>query len=279
MTHLDAQDALPLYVLNVLDPVERETLELHLRDCVECQAHLAADRQTADVLGRVVAQVRPRAELKTRVMRVTGTAASVSVPTSEAQSGTSAVGPLPRRPAMPATWLALAATSLIAIGSSIGLMRARNEVAELRSDLATWQARVADAEGRAARATTEITTQRQAIALLTSSDLVQATLSGVPPTGAARARAFVSRAQNTIIMSAQDLPAPPPGQAYQLWVVAGGQAISAGTFTTDADGRGQIIGSIPALPAAPGAIAVTLEREGGVPQPTGPKVLVGTPVN
>ena len=54
-----------------------------------------------------------------------------------------------------------------------------------------------------------------------------------------------------------------------------GNPVSAGVFAIDASGNGAVL--LPDLPAgvAAKAFAVTEEPEGGVPQPTGPKVLVG----
>ena len=60
---------------------------------------------------------------------------------------------------------------------------------------------------------------------------------------------------------------------------AGGQAISADTFVPDARGRSQLVADVPTLTTRPDALAVTVEPEGGVPAPTGPKYLLGVPGN
>jgi anti-sigma-K factor RskA len=71
-----------------------------------------------------------------------------------------------------------------------------------------------------------------------------------------------------------DLPAPPAGRTYQLWLVTGEARISAGTFTPSADGT-VLVRATYALPRdALRAVAVTVEAEGGAPQPTGEMVLV-----
>ena len=49
--------------------------------------------------------------------------------------------------------------------------------------------------------------------------------------------------------------------------------MSAGTFTPGADGLSRVHRTV-ALDAPPAALAVTLEPEGGVPAPTGPKVML-----
>jgi anti-sigma-K factor RskA len=47
----------------------------------------------------------------------------------------------------------------------------------------------------------------------------------------------------------------------------------------DARGRSQLVADVPALTTRPDALAVTVEPEGGVPAPTGPKYLLGVPAN
>ena len=79
-----------------------------------------------------------------------------------------------------------------------------------------------------------------------------------------------------LVFYAANLPALPAGRTYRLWLVPTvGNPLSAGVFAIDASGNGAVI--LPNLPAgvAPKAFAVTEVPEGGVPQPTGPKVLVG----
>jgi anti-sigma-K factor RskA len=78
------------------------------------------------------------------------------------------------------------------------------------------------------------------------------------------------------VFVAAGLPAPPPGKAYQLWAIAGGNApVSAGVFSVDANGTGSL--SVAPLPgvSAVNAFAVTLEPAGGRPAPSGEMYLLG----
>ena len=78
------------------------------------------------------------------------------------------------------------------------------------------------------------------------------------------------------MFTASNLPAPPPGRAYQLWVLTAQPApISAGMLVVDASGRVTARFDTPLDLPRPVAMAVTLEPEGGVPAPTGEKYLVG----
>ncbi len=69
------------------------------------------------------------------------------------------------------------------------------------------------------------------------------------------------------------LPAPKPGQMYQLWVVRDGQPESSGMFTVTPNGYGSMTISIPHTLAGHSQFDVTIEPAHGSPSPTGPKVL------
>ncbi|MFN2444871.1 MAG: anti-sigma factor domain-containing protein [Vicinamibacterales bacterium] len=268
MTHDAALDALPHFVLEMLDEPARVELAAHLRDCASCRLVLGDQTRALDALGRAVPQVQPRRELRDTVLSSIVPSSSQSPAVVSARRGEKTLWP----------WAAFATAALLAIVTTVSLVRARSELNQVRSELAAWQTRVAAAEQRAVQASSEATVQRQAVSVLTSSDLIEASLSGVAPAGGARARAFLSLSRRALVLSAQGLPPLPAGRVYQLWAVVGSRAVSAGLFTPDAEGRGQIIGRLPALDAAPAALAVTLEPEGGVDQPTGPKYLIGAPL-
>jgi anti-sigma-K factor RskA len=70
-----------------------------------------------------------------------------------------------------------------------------------------------------------------------------------------------------------NLPPPPPGKAYALWMIGNGPPQPAGVFRVDPEGR-----ATQRVEAAAGGervtrFTVTLEPERGAPAPTGPLVL------
>jgi len=279
MTHDDARDILPLQALGVLEGAERAALEAHLAECASCRDALADEVRVVDALAYVPEQLKPRPELKARVLEVTKTKAHVlefkAPPTAPVAAPTSATA-APKASLWP--WLVAAAAAAVAVSSTVGLMRARAELADLRAEIVAVEAQLAEADQRTVRATAEVRVQQQALDVLASPDLVRTTLDGLPPAANARAQALLSPSRGTLVLSATGLPAPPPGRTYQLWAIVGGQAVSAGVFTPDADGLSRVIAPV-AFNGPPAALAVTLEPEGGVPQPTGPKYLLGVPAN
>lgn len=83
------------------------------------------------------------------------------------------------------------------------------------------------------------------------------------------AQVLWSRSQG-VAFSASRLPAPPPGQAYQLWLLTPTRTTSVGLITPDANGRAsEIFDPIANLPRPIVRAVMTLEPSAGATQPTG----------
>ena len=79
-----------------------------------------------------------------------------------------------------------------------------------------------------------------------------------------------------MVMYTAELPPPPTGKIYQMWLVpATGVPISAGIFVPVEHGTRQMWMAEVPLNTEAKLFAVTVEPGGGMPQPTGVKVLVG----
>jgi anti-sigma-K factor RskA len=91
-----------------------------------------------------------------------------------------------------------------------------------------------------------------------------------------RASALVNSPREEGLLLASAL-APQPGKDYQLWLIRGDRKISAGLLPTDTAGLPTLarISRDVLAEGAPDAFAITVEPAGGMPQPTGPIVLVG----
>jgi anti-sigma factor RsiW len=100
----------------------------------------------------------------------------------------------------------------------------------------------------------------------------RATLRAVPLTGA-KGSVIVSGGNAALVVS--DLGPAPPGQTYEAWVIEDGHASRAGTFA--GSGRTIVIRLTHALPAG-AVVAVTVERAGGVDQPTKKPFITSQPV-
>jgi anti-sigma-K factor RskA len=154
-----------------------------------------------------------------------------------------------------APWLAAAAVLALAAALGAYAVGLRNRVADLEARLRSVTA---------------------PLAVLTAPDVARIDLVGQPTAPRAAARAFWSRSHG-LVLAASNLPAPPPGRTYQLWVLtAQPTAISAGLLKPDETGSVTAVFNTPPDIPDPLAMAVTDEPEGGVPAPTGQKYLVGS---
>jgi hypothetical protein len=91
-----------------------------------------------------------------------------------------------------------------------------------------------------------------------------------------RALMFWDKATNRWTFVAHNLPTLRPGRTYQLWLVTAGKKISAGTFGVTTGGDALVQATYALDADALKAVAVTEEPAGGMPQPTGAMVVVGT---
>ena len=104
-------------------------------------------------------------------------------------------------------------------------------------------------------------------------DSAQITLLQQPGGPPGQGRVIYNARMGMGIYSGQIAPAP-AGKSYQLWLVpASGAPVSAGVVDAYQNNGAMVMRFTPGLVAK--AFALTMEPQGGVPQPTGPKILVG----
>jgi hypothetical protein len=172
-------------------------------------------------------------------------------------------------------WLAAAAALLVAIGTGMYALQLRNRVEEAEARAFAAGREVGEMRRVLDRSQEETRVVRMQAAVLIAPDMARVDLAGQPNAPKATARAFWSRSRG-MVFAATSLPQLPAGKVYQLWVVANGvNPISAGLLAPDAQGQVNTHFVTPQDIPVPVALAVTLEPEGGVPQPTGEKVLIG----
>lgn len=75
------------------------------------------------------------------------------------------------------------------------------------------------------------------------------------------------------IVAFRNLSQPPSGQVYQLWTITNGQPAPGPTFMPDADGKAMV--QVGGDAASAGAMAITMEPDGGSQTPTTSPVMQG----
>ena len=224
--------------------------------CPLCEELLSEFRVAASALSVGAPARRPRRELREKLL------ASVAVPRFER------VAAVPSRSGA-AWWLAAAAAVLfvVALWDDARLRRQRED---LRSQTAQLSAELSSTQAEAAR-------RDLRVRVLESDDVRILFLGGKDPQPSARAKVFWSEKAKTGMILAGNLAPLPPDKQYELWVFSEGKPVAAGVFDVDPSGRALFESlHLPGVVLAQN-FAVTIEPRGGVPQPTGPIVLVGSP--
>jgi len=267
--HPQYDEAFDLYALGALDAQERGEMESHVKQCRDCAEKLAAARQRIAVVALSVPEVRPPEQIKKRLMERVHTESQPAAAgarrrhddvAAPAKSG-AGVFDFFRRPSL--AWSFAACAAALAVVFAL-------RSSHLRQQLNQQQQQIASLQNSAAH-------DRLVSGLLTGNDTQRVLLTEAQSASHPEGRVYYHPSRG-LLFYANNLPAVPPGRAYELWVIpTQGAPIPAGTFQPNARGEGSVI--LPALPSGvtAKAFAVTLEPAGGVPSPTGPKVLVGAP--
>ena len=154
-------------------------------------------------------------------------------------------------------WLACASTSLLVAAAAIA-------AAAMYSLGVTARIQAIDSE---------LAVQRGLAAFLSSPETATIVLAGTEEAPKARLKLAYDRASGRAMLFGCDLPAPPPGHAYQLWYIAAGVPLAGRVFAPDASGRGSWDEDVPVEGRDASVFAVTLEQAGGVATPSGPMIL------
>jgi anti-sigma-K factor RskA len=261
------EELLPAYALGALDGEDLRELETHLATgCEECRRQLDLWQGDVEELAASVEPVAPTEETRKRIQRLAG------------GGSVAPVVPIQRPSKSPITrWalLAAAACLLLAAGSLWRQARLGNELDRLGAERDRLAREVAGLDQQLGLARAESQRLAESLSIITSPGSRSIQLAGLGPTPQASGHAFVSPQRGEAVVYASGLPAPEPGKTYQLWWIQDGKPVSAGTFGVDERGSGSLRVEHVAPAGQIQAWAVTVEPEGGVPQPTGAMVLKG----
>lgn len=221
------------YVLDAVDDVERAAFVRHLAGCESCTLEVAELREAAARLAEPTWSVPPP-RLRDEVLAT----ARRTPQERPGRVGTRA----------PTRWrrtVAAVAAGILAVGAGT----------------ATWlvqEQRVRDEHAAtvAARAETE-----RIRAVLAAPDAV--VRSAVVPAGG-RVTVVTSTGRDEGVVALAGLATPASGRAYQLWLISGGTAVSAGVLPAGRNAATVLIGGV----RGKGVVGVTEEPAGGSGQPT-----------
>jgi anti-sigma-K factor RskA len=256
--HPQHEEDFDLYALGALEGEEKQALEAHIAGCAACSAKLAEARGRVSLLALSVKPIAPPAAVKSRLMEQVRAESRPAGGRVESRSPESAGGLFGR---WTMAWVAAAAVLAVATG----LLWYQNA-----KDAEKIQQALKDAEA------TELKIQnaQKLIAILQAPDSVMISMASADSTQVTGKVCYNARLGK--LACSTHLPSAPSDKSYQLWLVpTAGDPLSAGLIAPNMISTDDMWMADVKAGTSAKAFAVTLEPAGGVPQPTGPKVLVG----
>lgn len=246
------RDLAPGYALGALTPEETGVFEAALATSPELQREVAEYRELNALLAQQELRPPP-GEVKARLRERIGgrTPAASTVPS-----------PIPvRRSFTPvAAGMALAAMLLLSVGLWLKVRVLSDAVVTRDSILAETERKLSEREATLNSI------------LEPGVQLTTLTATGAQPV----VQIFYDKVTRRLLLHAFRLAPVPAGRVYQLWLMPRqGNPIASRTFNTEADGHGLLESiTVPAGQDIAG-FALTVEPEGGSPQPTTTPILYG----
>ena len=252
------EEDLDLYALGALDADERRAVDSHVANCPECAAKLAEAYGRAAALAFAAPRVEPSPAVKARLMQQIRAAGATAAPAPQRE---------PERPRglISSWWAGVLVPAGIALAIATILLSHENR--RLDAQLASLHAAIAQQQS-------QVQENRDMAQLAGATDTMVIPLLPQPGMPKGQARVVCSSHMGMLYYDG-DLEPAPANKSYQLWLIPDhGDPINAGVFNPVA-GRDSTWTSKFPQGTLPKAFAVTLEPAGGMPHPTGPKVLVG----
>ncbi|HYG61162.1 MAG TPA: anti-sigma factor [Thermoanaerobaculia bacterium] len=261
------EEMLPAYALGALEGDELHELEAHLATgCDECRRQLRMWEADLEEIAASVSPMTPSAETRQRVLEATAPATQPAPARLEPRRTRSAG----RRGRW--GWLAAAAALALVVWSQWNVARLRQETADLAQERDRLARQVTSLQSERDLARAEAQRMAQALGFITSPGVRSIQLAGLEAAPGAAGHTFVDPRRRQAVFYASGLPALAPDQTYQLWFITD-RPVSAGTFSVDGSGRGNL--QVDGVADGVRTWAVTVEPSGGAPQPTGAMVLAG----
>ena len=261
-----AADLAEVYALDAVDNAERTAIEAYLLSAPQAEraAFNERVRQARETLATsFAAEEEPPAGLLDRIMAALPSQDAPAVPGAHPSHEPSAVPPVVARP--------VREPSGLPVTDELGDARKRREERRRPQGMRNWLVGVAAAAiialggvGVGAYVANQNDPLNQ---VLQAGDVRQAT---VNVTGGGTATVSLSTSKDAIVVKMNDVPAPPAGKVYQMWLIPkdGSAPVSQGLMDAEALSKPAVVKGV----STASALGITVEPTGGSASPTTPTV-------
>jgi anti-sigma-K factor RskA len=264
-THPIREEDFDLYALGALEGDEKRAIESHLAQCAECTRKLAEARGRVAMFAFAAPRVDPSPAVKQRLMAQVSADADAERSATTVPATRRAPKSPERAPGLFSGWrsVLVPAFAVLAIATFILWQQKRDldrQLAVLRASVQQQQLQLDEA--------------REAADLIGSGDTVTVALAQQAGQPQGNAHVMYNMKMGMLMFDGEVAPAP-TAKSYQLWVIpTDGKPINAGVFNPVTGHADHWMMKMPPG-LSPKMFAITLEPTGGMPQPTGPMVLMG----
>ncbi|HEX9228917.1 MAG TPA: anti-sigma factor [Arthrobacter sp.] len=261
-----AADLAELYALNAVDDAERAAIERYFASAQQAERTAFDERvrQARETLATsFTAEEEPPAGLLDRIMATLPAQAPAAVPATHPVQDPAAVPPVVARPVRESPELS--------VTDELGAARKRRDERRRPQGMRNWLVGVAAAAfialGGVGVGAYVANLNDPLNQVLQAGDVRQAT---VDVTGGGTATVSVSTSKDAIVVKMNDVPAPPPGKVYQMWLIPkdGSAPVSQGLMDAEALSKPAVVKGI----SSAAALGITVEPTGGSTSPTMPTV-------
>ena len=260
-----AADLAEVYALDAVDDAERAAIEGYFLSAPQAERAAFDERvrQARETLAAsFAAEEEPPAGLLDRIMASLPSQGTTALPDAQ-PSQPPAVSPVVARP--------VREPSGLSVTDELGAARKRREERRRPQGMRNWLVGVAAAAiialggvGVGAYVANQNDPLNQ---VLQAGDVRQAT---VNVTGGGTATVTVSPSKDAIVVKMNDVPPPPAGKVYQMWLIPkdGSAPVSQGLMDAEALSKPAVVKGI----STAAALGITVEPTGGSTSPTMPTV-------
>ena len=251
------EELLPFYVLDALTDEERELVESYLAEHPEAREQMSDLHSAASALPYGISPVEPPRHVKKTLMaRVTADA--------EARARSRAQ----RRPSYPLLRgmrgenILRTFTLGIATLAIVWVIILNTKISQLQNEIATLNNTLA----------AQSDSLEQIIENLPKappSNVITVSLKGTDIQPRAHGQLIADPEEQSAVLVISGLPKLEANRTYQVWLISGGTPVSAGLLAIDESGQGVVIVTSDESIGSFKTLAISVEPEGGSPQPTG----------
>jgi anti-sigma-K factor RskA len=258
---------LEAYVLGALSAEDQLRIEKDIDQYPELKAEIAIIEETMYSYSRAHAIAPPegmKEKIKAQLnIENSNAPVSTSIPTREfrTNSGSPTSGNWQRA----AMWILLVTTGLLATL----LFQQRTS---LRNEILTQNKKIDSLVTVQTEMAALLDDKRKEGAMVADTAMHAIVMKALQPQYAMAATVYWNKSQGDVYLSFTQMPPPPQGKQYQLWMIKDGKPVSMGMVPNELLAKGMMM-KVPSKVIESQAFAISLEKEGGNPTPTDVQVM------